>query len=63
MAKTTATLEIKVNKSKCMDDLFELNQNISELCELIPDHLHYLAQKHTDKIGVILKSFVKVGNG
>lgn len=54
-------MSVKVNKSKCMDDLFELNQNIAELCELIPDRLRYLAVKNTDKIGEILESFVKVG--
>ena len=54
---------VNVNKSKCMDDLFELNQNISELCELIPDHLHYLAEKNANRIEEILKSFVQVNNG
>ena len=61
MTTTTITANVTVNKAKCMDDLFELNQNIAELCELIPDHLHYLAEKHTDKIAKILGSFVKVG--
>lgn len=55
----TLELEIQVNKAKCFDDLIELNEHISELCDLIPDHMHYKAKPHADRISDILQSFVR----
>ena len=53
------TATIKVKKSKCMDDLFELNENFSFLIDLIPDNKKKIARPRIKKISEILKSFVE----